>query len=406
MAEQTPRPGLGPVLLTVLLDLLGFGLVIPLLSFYAEDFGATPLQVTMLMASYSVAQFLVAPAWGALSDRVGRRPVMLASIAGTVVFLSAFAAATELWMLFLFRTLHGACAANIGAAQAYVADVTKPEDRARGMGLIGAAFGLGFTLGPMVGGLLAEFGLSTPIWLAAAMSAINLVWVWFGLPESRRPGATPAGHRRTLDPNQVLATLSHPVVGMAVGLTFVATFAFSMLESTFALVAEHDWSMTPRTVGGLFGGIGVIGIVIQGGLIGRLSKRYGEGRLLVAGYVCTASGMATLAATAPGRLWMVDGWVGIVSGCLLLALGTSLSNPSLSSLISRGTTADEQGRVLGVNQSLAALARAAAPATGGLLYTGWYHGGAFASGALLMTTALLLAIPAVRRATAGRLGAT
>lgn len=397
------RPGLGPVLLTVLLDLLGFGLVIPLLSFYAETFGATALQVTALMASYSVAQFLCAPAWGSLSDRIGRRPVMLISVAGTVVALAAFASSSALWMLFLCRTLHGMFAANIGAAQAYVADVTAPEDRARGMGLIGASFGIGFTLGPVVGGGLYYLSgdLTVPIWFAAGLSAVNLLWALLRLPESRRPDSAPA-RRRTLDPRVLFRTLAHPVVGMVVLLAFTQTFAFSMLEATFALVAEHVWSMTAGTVGGLFGGIGIVGIVVQGGLIGRLAKRFGEATLLLVGYVFTATGMGLLAATAPDRLWLLDGWAGIVGGCACIAVGTSLSNPSLMSLVSRGTAADEQGSVLGVSQSLSALARALAPVTGGALYSGWFRGGAFAAASLMMLASLLIAVPAVRRATALR----
>jgi DHA1 family tetracycline resistance protein-like MFS transporter len=397
MAEPTARPvSLGPVFLTVLLDLLGFGLVIPLLSFYVQSFDATPLQVTLVMACYSVAQFLCAPLWGALSDRVGRRPVMLVSIAGSVLFLSAFAASTELWMLYLFRSLHGACAANIGTAQAIVADVTRPADRARGMGMLGAAFGIGLTLGPSLGGLLAEYGLAVPIWVAAGLSAVNLVWAWRRLPETR--SGVSGGPRRTLDPFQIARTLRHPGVGMAVMLAFVATFAFSMLEATFALVAEHEWSMTARTVGLLFGMIGTVGIVIQGGLIGRLTKRFGEGRLLTTGYLCMSCGMAVLAVTGPTGLWVGGGWLGIVGGCLLLAVGTSLANPSLSSLVSRGASADEQGTVLGVFQSLSALARASAPATGGAVYTAWYHGGPFAAGALMTLGALALSVPAARRA--------
>jgi MFS family permease len=391
------RPGLGPVLLTVLLDLLGFGLVIPLLSFYAESFEASPVQVTALMASYSIAQFLFAPAWGALSDRIGRRPVMLGSVAGTAVFLALFASAGELWQLFLFRTLHGACAANIGAAQAYVADVTTPETRARGMGLIGASFGIGFTLGPMVGGLLSPYSLTAPIWLAAGLSAVNFVWALLRLPESRRAGASSGHLGRVMDPVVVLEVLRHPVVGGVIFLAFCATFSFAMLESTFALVAEHVWSMTARSVGLLFGLIGVIGIVIQGGLIGRLVNRFGERPLLATGYALTTSGMALLSFTHEGAVWFGGGWGPITLGCAILAVGTSLANPSLTSLVSRSTSPDEQGKVLGVNQSLSALGRAAAPTMGGWLYAHWFAGGAFAAGAVIMGSALILAAPQVLR---------
>ena len=395
LPEHPPKASLGPVLLTVLLDLLGFGLVIPLLSFYAESFGANAMQVTALMASYSVAQFMFAPLWGSLSDRVGRRPVMLVSVAGTALFLALFASATELWMLFLLRFLHGACAANIGTAQAVVADLTTPESRARGMGLIGASFGLGFTFGPFLGGVLADSSITAPIWVAAGLSAINFVWAFFGLPESRH-AASASASTRTYDPSRIASTLADPAVGMAVGLTFVATFSFSMLEATFALTAEHIWSMNPRSVGVLFGMIGIVGIVIQGGLIGRLTRRFGEGRLLNVGYICTAGGMMALALAARHH----TGLPNIVLGCLLVAVGTSLANPSLASLVSRAASRDLQGGVLGVNQSLAALARATAPAAGGALYTAWYAGGAFAAGSVMMALAMILSIPAARRALA------
>jgi multidrug resistance protein len=370
---------LGPVILTVLIDLIGFGIVIPLLTFYTEDYGATAVQVTMLMAVYSIAQFAFAPVWGQLSDRYGRRPIMLFSIAGTCLTLAGFAAANTLWLLFVFRTLNGACAANISTAQAYVADVTTPENRARGMGLIGASFGVGLSLGPFIGGELAQFGYAVPIWAAAGLAAFNFGWAWFKLPESH----TRRSHRvRTLDPRIALRALRHPVIGVAIGLTFVATFAFSMMEATFTLVAEHVWSMEAHDVGRLFGLIGGIGIVIQGGLIGRLVGAFGERRLIGAGYLTTAAGLCWFA--------FIDGGLAIYGACVLIAIGTSLANPSLQALISRGASSDEQGAVLGANQSLAALARALAPTIGGLLFAHWFTGGAFLGGGLLMLAALLL----------------
>jgi len=373
----------GPVILAVLIDLIGFGLVIPLLTFYSEDYGATAVQVTLLMAVYSLAQFLFAPVWGQLSDRYGRRPIMLFSIAGTAVTLAGFAAANSLWLLFVFRTLNGMCAANISTAQAYVADVTTPENRARGMGLIGASFGVGLSLGPWIGGELSQFGYVVPIWAAAALAAINFVWAYLKLPESRVVGAK-SRSGRTLDPRAVTRALGHPILGVAIGLTFVATFAFSMMEATFTLVAEHVWSMGAHNVGRMFGLIGGIGIVIQGGLIGRLVKAFGERRLVAAGYLLTASGLAWLA--------FVQGGPGIYGGCALIATGMSLANPSLQSIISRGASADDQGTVLGANQSLSALARALAPTVGGMLFTHWFMGGAFLAGALMMLGALLLTI--------------
>jgi len=386
------QPGLGPVLLTVFLDLLGFGLVIPLLSFFAESYGASALEVTLLMAIYSVAQFLGAPLWGMVSDRVGRRPVLLVSVGASVVFLVACAYAPSLLWLFVFRGLHGLCAANVGTAQAYVADVTSGKDRAKGMGLIGAAFGVGFSVGPFLGGTLSDYALNAPFLFAAVLSAINFLWVWLRLPESYHPkkGQVSERSKRTVSLVALGKTLSHPVVGACIGLMFIATFAFAMMESTFALVAEHVWGMTAREVGYLFGLIGMIGIVIQGGLIGRLSGRFGEVTLLGTGYLLNAAGMLTLAFVGPGA--------GVWAGCTLLAIGSSIASPSLNSLISRATAADEQGAVLGANQSFSSLARATAPVVGGLLYANWMPVGALIVGGGLMLVAVAVATPATKSA--------
>lgn len=386
------KPGLGPILLTVALDLVGFGLVIPLLSFYAESFGASALQVTLLMAIYSLAQFLMAPVWGSLSDRYGRRPVLLFSIGATAAMLVLFALAPNLWILFLARALHGAAAANISTAQAYVADITTPENRAKGMGLIGASIGLGFTLGPFLGGELAGFGHRVPILVAAALSALNFLWAYARLPESRVPEAASLVHRRTLDPRALITGLTHPVVGLAIALTFLAVFAFSMMEGTLALVAEHRWAWNEADVGRMLGTVGIIGIVIQGGLLGRLAKRFGESPLVSVGYGCMAAGFGLLSIAEGNELWLA---------VVLLGIGNSLAVPSLNALISKATSSEEQGAILGVNQSMSALARAFGPAIGGLLYTGWFDGGALAVGSVLMALALVLSLPATRRARTG-----
>lgn len=370
---------LGPVLLTVMLDLLGFGIVIPLMSFYAEAFHASPLQVSLLMSVYSAAQFLAAPVWGAVSDRVGRRPVMLGSIAGGTLALAGFASATTLPALFVFRALHGIFAANISAAQAYVADITGPEDRAKGMGLIGASFGLGFSLGPAIGGELSAYGLAAPIWCAAGLSAVNLIWAFFGLPESRPLTGERARSQRTIDPRAMVRTLGHPVVGRPILLSFLGIFGFAMMESTFGLVAEHRWGMSAQDVGRQFFLIGLVGIVIQGGLIGRLVRRFGEIGLLRAGYFVQVAALVALVA--------FSNLSAITLTCGLLALGSSMVTPSVQALVSRGAQADEQGAILGVNQSFGALARATAPAIGGALYEGWFDGGSFLASAAVLAVA-------------------
>ncbi|MED5374834.1 MAG: MFS transporter [Myxococcota bacterium] len=357
---QTNKRALGVIFLTVVLDLVGFGIVIPLLSFYAEDYGASPLQVTLLMASYSAAQFLFAPLWGSLSDRFGRRPILLMSIAMTALMLAGFAWASELWLLFVFRSLHGVFAANISTAQAYVADVTSKEDRAKGMGMIGAGFGLGFTLGPVIGGVFAEteLGLSLPIWIAAGLSALNFVLALALVKEPERKA--PRDRKRTLKPADWMRVMSHPKVGAFIILSFAMTLAFSMMESTFALFEEHQHELSARQVGYVLGVIGIVGIVIQGGLIGRLSKRFGEGALVRIGIPGLGLALIGLAYAPP--------WGPLLAVGFLLAVFQSLAQPSLFSLISRQTPDSEQGFVLGTNQSLSALARAVAPAIAGLAF--------------------------------------
>lgn len=381
-----------PVLLTVFLDLVGFGIVIPLLPFYAETYGASPMEVTLLMAVYSGAQFLLAPVWGGLSDRVGRRPVLLASIAATAIFLTGFALAESLVLLFVFRTLHGAAAANISTAQAIVADITPPEKRAMGMGLIGAAFGVGFTLGPWIGGELAPYGLEVPILLAAAMSAVNFVLAFFMLPETRKEGGR---HRkRTINPADFLRVARHPVVGRGVILTFVLTLAFAMMESTFTLFAEHVRDLGPREVGRMFGIAGLVTIVIQGGLIGRLAKRFGEDRLVPVGLVVLALGLALLPGAPP--FWPMVGVFAII------AIGQGITSPSLQSLISRATSDEEQGFVLGTNQSMSALARTVGPTLGGLAYTLGSPSMPFYLAAVILVASVGLALTATRRIRAAR----
>ena len=403
------RPGppvfraLLPVLMTVFLDLIGFGIVIPLLPFYAEEYGASAAEVTWLMAAYSLAQFLFAPLWGSASDRFGRRPVLLASILMTAVGLAGFAAAESLAGLFVFRILHGAMTANISTAQAAVADITPPDKRAMGMGLIGAAFGVGFTVGPLVGGELTAPGIAAalsdllggvevnryavPIWVAAGMSAVNLLMTAVLLPETRQPGSTT--RPRPLSPTAFIKVLRHPVVGLCVLLTFVLTMSFAMMESTFTLFAEHARGLDAPQVGRMFGVAGVVMILVQGGLIRPLVKRFGEGPLVPAGIAILAAGLALLPFAPP-----VGPMVGVF---VVIAIGNGVSSPSLQALISKGTSPAEQGFVLGTNQSMSALARAIGPTLGGLLYTGLGPSSPFVASAGVLAVAVGLAVVAVRK---------
>ena len=388
MIEAQRRRAMATILLTVVLDLVGFGLVIPLLPFYVEGFGATPEQVTQLMAGFSLAQFVFAPIWGQLSDRIGRRPVLVASIGLTAVFLALFASAGSLGMLLAFRVLHGVATANISTAQACMADLTTAENRAMGMGLIGAAFGVGFSLGPWIGGELAVYGLSTPIWVAAALSALNFVLTWFLLPETRKPGAS-AAHARSINPAAFVRVAQHPIVGPAVILTFVMTAAFALMESTFGLFAADSYGLGPAALGRMFGVAGLTGIIVQGGLIRPLAKRFGEAPLVMVGIALLAVGLFLLPLSPPPY------WMGATF--IVISLGQSLTTPNLYALISRSASADEQGFVLGTNQSMGSLARATGPALGGLLYTGVSHASPYQASAAVLVGGFVLARVALGR---------
>jgi len=396
MAEPSPRPArerrrasLLVIFFTVLLDLLGFGMVLPLLPFYAQDFGASPLGVTMLFASFSLAQFVFAPIWGRLSDRVGRRPVLLGSIAGAVVAYALFAFAGSFTVLLLARTASGIAAANYSIAQAYVADVTPPEERARGMGLLGAAFGLGFVLGPVMGGLAGKLGYAAVPTAAGLLSLANLVLAFFLVPESlpaQRRQEIAAG--RWADSNDLRRAAHNRPVAALMFLFFLVILAFASMESTLGLFVEERYGFGFFETAWLFTFLGVVMVVIQGGLLGRLAKRFGERRLMLAGIVLMAVGLAVLPF---GRLIAL---LGTSTG--LLAVGMGLQNPSTLSLISRMTDDHHQGGTLGVTRSLGALARGVGPLWGGWAFGALGPAWPFWSAALLMTVALGVGIVVAR----------
>ncbi len=361
------RPSLVPLFLTVCLDLVGFGILIPLMPYLALEFGATKSLVTGLNWSYSAAQFLMAPVWGRLSDRVGRRPVLLISIAGSVVSQLLFAG-TQLWhghfssatgliLLYLARVAAGAFAANISTAQAYVADVTTPENRAKGMGLLGAAFGVGFILGPALGGVLDRFGHAAPLLLAAGLSAVNLVSAALWLPETAsRQGEVAAREGRFTLLRRGLSSSLAPLLI----LQFAIVFAFANMESTLALVLFDRFGWGAGQVGRLFAFAGVLIVLLQGVLTGRLARRFGERALLLSGMIAEAAGMLAIPYVAAPY--------GVYGALAALAIGSGLCTPSLSSLISRSTSESEQGGTLGLASSLSSLGRIAGPAWGGLAY--------------------------------------
>jgi len=345
------------IFLTVFVDILGFGIVIPVLPLYAEQFGASPVGIGWLVGIFSLMQFFFAPVWGRLSDRVGRKPVLLIGMLGTVAGYLIMGFAGSFLMLFLARLFSGVAGANISAAQAYLADISSPENRAKAMGLLGAAFGLGFVFGPALGGWASgTFHYSTPMFIAAGLAAINVVFMLVFLPESRTPGLS-----QSL-PRGVSGLFQHVRRGQflwSVAAYFSVIAGFSIMTTIFALYLLHRFELGVQHTGFILAGIGVLGVLIQGGLIGRLARRFGEPALAVTGAVIMACGLAGLA--------LAGGILPMLAAAAAVGVGNSLIMPSLSSLASRAADADWQGRALGVLQSAGSLARFLGPFTCGLL---------------------------------------
>lgn len=345
---------------TVFLDLLGFGMVLPLLPYYAVDLGASAFLVGALLAAYSLAQMIFSPVWGGLSDRIGRRPVLIGSLFASAASQLAFGLAGSLAMLFAARAFAGMAAATIGVAQAYIADSTTPENRAKGMGIIGAAFGLGFVFGPALGGLLAPFGLSVPAFVAAGLALANGLLAIAVLPES-----LPADRRgehvvRGFSPARLARAAAIPGMLPLMAIYFLTIFAFATMEATFPLLTKDMLGFTAVQNGWVFAYIGVLIVILQGGLVGRLAKRFGEKNLVIAGAVLLAIGLAGLpfGTTLPVLLLVL----------VPLAAGNGLANPSLTALISLTAARDAQGQTLGVAQSLASLGRVLGPLWGGFAF--------------------------------------
>jgi len=387
------RSALAILFVIVFVDLLGFGMVIPVMALYAERLGAPDSQIGWLMTGYSAMQFVFTPIWGRLSDRHGRRPLLLVSIAMTAVGFLGYAIAPDFRWLLASRLFAGAATANIAIAQAYIADVTPPEGRARGMGIIGAAFGLGFVLGPALGGLLSTISLAAPGYAAAALAAANGVAAFFVLPEPAERAAVGRGRARL---PALLDELRRPGIRRLIVIYLLAILAFSGMEATFALLAAHRYGLDQRHVSYLFAFIGVIVTVVQGGLIGRLARRFGERALLVSGLLLQGLGLfalpyaqavgAALLAAAPGAAadLLGPGVAGLLAASLPLAVGSGLFSPALTSLLSRSARAEDQGGTLGIGQAAAALGRIAGPISATSAYDHVWMGAPYLGGAAIM----------------------
>ncbi len=379
----------------VFIDLIGFGVIIPLLPFYAEFYQASPEVVGLVMATYSFTQFLAAPFWGRLSDRIGRRPVLLVSLAGAAMSYVWLGFADTLWMLFAARAVGGAMAGNISAAFAYVADITTRETRAKGMGVIGAAFGLGFIAGPAIGGILAgsdpvNADFQSPAFAAAGLSITALVMAVFMLKES-----LPLETRKKLaeqPPQKRLAmfrvALGQPVVGLLILLTFMATFVFAGLESTFAMWSRRQFGWGPEQNGYLFAYVGLLSAAIQGGLIGPMARRFGEARLIIQGALALAIGVFLIPFSS--------NLVVLLVAMTIAGYGFSIISPSLNSLISLQVGDHEQGSTMGVTRSASTMARFIGPAWAGMLFGVLGRDWPYFGGALVMVAVVILGFRAVK----------
>ena len=373
------RSPLLPIFLIVLVDVLGFTIVIPLLAIYAERFGASAFTATLLVPTYAVCQLVAGPILGGLSDRFGRRKILVISQLGTLVGFIMLANAAALWMVFIGRLIDGVTAGNITIAQAYISDNTPPEKRARSFALIGISFGIGFMIGPAMSGWLSQYSLATPFWVAAAMSATSILGTIFLLPPDAPPKGSlvgdkpgeasanpgPGGKRLgILDWGAYVDYFRRPALGGLLWQFFVYMFAFSMFTGGFALFAEraftwHGHAFRPREIGFVFALSGLVGAFIQGGMIGRLVKKYGEGRLAAIGFFLFGLGYFILG---------VEGTITVlVVSTIAAAAGNAVLRPTLTALITHRADRREQGVVLGLTQSLSSVAAIIAPPLSGFL---------------------------------------
>jgi DHA1 family tetracycline resistance protein-like MFS transporter len=340
------------IFLTIFVNLVGFGIIVPLLPFYAETFGASPLVVGLLFAVFSLCQLIAAPILGDLSDRYGRRPILIISLIGTVVSFVMLALAHSLAMLFIARIVDGLSGGNISTARAYVADVTEPKDRSRAFGLIGAAFGLGFILGPGISALLAPISYTAPIWAAAGITLIATLMAWFWLPETVH-----RAHAGTGMPfRNVVAMMGRPVLRRVLLMDFAYWFAFAMFQTTFALFASARFGFDAGQTAFFFAVFAVLGAVVQGMFIRTIVGRLGDKATFMLGLVFAATGLVAATLTHTVALFAVS--------LIPLALGIGFGHPTMSSLISRAARAEEQGRVQGAASAVESLGRTIGPVWG------------------------------------------
>jgi MFS family permease len=383
-----------PIFLVVAVDVLGLTIILPLLPFYAETLGATPVLVGLLFSCYAVCQLIAGPILGRLSDHYGRRPLLLISQMGTFISFLMLANAQSLWMVFAARILDGFTAGNLSLAQAYIADVTKPEERTHSFAIIGIAFGLGFLVGPGVSGFLAQFNYVFPIYAAAGLSAMSIAATYFFLPSAEV--RSERGKRAELmNFSQFGRYFRDPVLGKRLLQFITFTLSFSAFMSGFPLFAERRFTWNghpfgPKEVGYVYAFIGVVGILQQGLLIRRLAKRFGDAPLVTFGFASAFTGLVFLAGVRDVPALLLT--------ATITSMGSGVLRPALTSLITQSTSASELGAVLGLTQSLQAISQIIAPFVSGLLIEHQALAGWALMAALPNVVGLLIGLSDVNRA--------
>lgn len=364
-SDKLFTPPLIIILVTVFIDLIGFGMVIPILPFYTETppYNATPFEIGLLISIYSWMQFFFSPILGRLSDRYGRRPVLLVSLFGSAVGYYVIGAAGSLALVFAGRIIGGITGGNISTAQAYIADVTTRENRAKGMGLFGAMFGLGFILGPALAGVLSKYGVHVPFYFAAGLSLANAIALYFILPETVKPGGVEHHEERRNRFVELISSLREKAFGTVNAVYFLLVTAFSIMTYAFVLFTAYRYGYNAEQNGYLFAFVGFVAIIGQGVLFHRLVQKIGETRLTVIGCVMMGASLAVFPLLGPA----MGGLAGLLLACTVISIGNAFASPSLTSLASKISPEHRQGSSLGIMQSGASLARAIGPTIGGIL---------------------------------------
>ncbi|MDX9998534.1 MAG: MFS transporter [Phenylobacterium sp.] len=391
---NVPAMAAPSLIAVIFINMLGFGIIVPLLPFYAKSFDAEAWQIALVFSAYSAGSFFGEPFWGRLSDRFGRKPLLVSTIAANCLCYFALAFAPNVWAAIVIRLLGGLAAGNGAVVQGYLADVTPPEKRAGKMAWIGAAWNVGLIFGPMVGGIFAHpesgpAGFRTPLFLASGLAALSVISIALFIRESRE--REPLGERPSRW-GALGAAAGSPVISRLMLLTFLVGFAFTGIESVFGLWAQARFEWGPREIGVCFFFVGIAAALTQTLVTGRLSERYGAGRMLAIGMAvtCVCSALQPLSPTGAVTIALMS----------LTAIGQSVAWPNVSALISRTADPDKQGAILGLNNAMGALARVVGPFCAGLAFANVSIHGPFWLGAIVVAPAILLAVEAARRAKA------